>query len=82
MHASHVNESSRLRERAAEMRASSKELKDNNTAAIIMRLADLYDRLADRAAARGDLSAYPNEQPGDLNLQKVQCSGDPWVKSA
>jgi hypothetical protein len=82
MHASHVNETSRLRERAAEMRASSKELKDNNTAAIIMRLADLYDRLADRAAARGDRAADPNEQPGDLNLQKVQCSGDPWVKSA
>ena len=34
------------------MRASSKELKDNNTAAIIMRLADLYDRLADRAEIR------------------------------
>jgi hypothetical protein len=46
---SHVNDLNHLRERAAEMRASSKELKDNNTAAIIMRLADLYDRLADRA---------------------------------
>jgi hypothetical protein len=43
-----------LRERAAEMRVSSKELKDNNTAAVIMRLADLYDRLADRAEARSD----------------------------
>ena len=42
-----------LRERAAEMRSSSKELKDNNTAAVIMRLADLYDRLADRAETRG-----------------------------
>ena len=52
MRASYVNESSNhLRERAAEMRVSSKELKDNNTAAIIMRLADLYDRLADRAEA-------------------------------
>ena len=49
---SHVNDLSHLRERAAEMRASSKELKDNNTAAIIMRLADLYDRLADRAEIR------------------------------
>src|SRR6476659_6028038 len=49
MRASYVNESNHLRERAAEMRVSSKELKDNNTAAVIMRLADLYDRLADRA---------------------------------
>ena len=51
---SHVNDSHHLRERAAEMRASSKELKDNNTAVEIMRLADLYDRLADRAETRGD----------------------------
>ena len=36
------------------MRSPSKELKDNNTAAVIMRLADLYDRLADRAETRGD----------------------------
>ena len=54
MLASRVNDSKDLRERAAEMRASSKELKDNNTAAVIMRLADLYDRLADRAETRGD----------------------------
>jgi hypothetical protein len=42
----------RIGERAAEMRSSSKELKDNNTAALIMRLAGLYDRLADRAESR------------------------------
>jgi hypothetical protein len=47
LRASHVKESNHLRERAAEMRASSKELKDNNNTAIIMRFADLYDRLAD-----------------------------------
>jgi hypothetical protein len=38
MRASHVKESNHLRERATEMRALSKELKDNNTTAIIMRL--------------------------------------------
>ena len=38
--------------RGAEMRASSKELKDNNAVAGILRLADLYDRLADRAEIR------------------------------
>jgi hypothetical protein len=54
MRASCVNDSNHLRKRAAEMRVSSKELKDNNTAAVIMRLADLYDRLADRAEARSD----------------------------
>jgi hypothetical protein len=54
MRASHVKESSHLRERAAKMRASSKELKDENTTAVIMRVADLYDRLADRAETRGD----------------------------
>ena len=51
---SHVNDSHHLRERAAEMRASSKELKDNNIAVVIMRLADLYDRLADRAEMRSN----------------------------
>jgi len=56
MFASHVNDSNHLRERAAEMRASSKELKDNNTAAVIMRLADLYDRLADRAEIRSNFT--------------------------
>jgi hypothetical protein len=42
------------------MRASSKELKDNNTAAVIMRLADLYDWLADRAETRGNC-AVPSD---------------------
>jgi hypothetical protein len=54
MGACHVNDSQHLRERAAEMRASSKELKDNNTTAVIMRLANLYDWLADRAETRSD----------------------------
>jgi hypothetical protein len=61
MRASPVNDSEHLRQRAAEMRVSSKELKDNNTAAIIMRLADLYDRLADRAETRGNRAALADE---------------------
>ena len=61
MRASYPNESNHLRERAAEMRASSKELKDNNTAAVIMRLADLYDRLADRAETRGNQAVLADE---------------------
>ena len=54
MRVSYVNDSNHLRQRATEMRASSKELKDSNTAAVILRLAALYDRLADRAEIRGD----------------------------
>ena len=54
MRASCVNDSNHLRERAAEMRVSSKELKDNNTATVIVRLAELYDRLADRAEIRSN----------------------------
>ena len=57
MLASHVNDSNHLRERAAKMRASSKELKDNNTAAVILRLAELYDRLADRDEVRSNSGA-------------------------
>ena len=49
-----VNDSNHLRERPAEMRMSSKELKDDNTAGLILRLVELYDRLADPAEVRGD----------------------------
>ena len=81
MRASHVDDSSHLRKRAVEMRASSKELKDHNTAALIMRLADLYDRLADRAETRGDRAVYPTER-SETEHPGIQCSEDPWVKSA
>jgi hypothetical protein len=63
MLASRVNDPNHLRERAAEMRASSKELKDNNTAAVILRLAELYERLADRAETRGDRAPPPDNKP-------------------
>jgi hypothetical protein len=49
-----VNDSNYLRERPAEMRMSSKELKDDNTAGLILRLAELYDWLADRAEVRSN----------------------------
>jgi hypothetical protein len=58
--ASRVNDPKHLRERAAEMRASSKELKDNNTASIL-RLGELYDRLAGRAEVRSDGGMPPGE---------------------
>jgi hypothetical protein len=49
---SYATDANHLRERATEMRGSSKQLKDNDTAAVLMRLADLYDRLAARAEAQ------------------------------
>ena len=58
MLASRVNDLKDLRERAAEMRASSKELKDSNTTGVKLRSADLYDRLADRAEARSDRAVH------------------------
>ena len=69
MRASHVDDSQHLRERAAEMRASSKELKDNNTAAVIMRLADLYDRLADHAETRGNGAVLADETKSGPPIQ-------------
>jgi hypothetical protein len=61
MRASYVSESNHLRERAVEMRASSKEVKDNSTVAVMMRLADLYDRLADRPETRGNCAVLTDE---------------------
>jgi len=40
------------RDRAAEMRALAATMKDSETIAIMHRLADDYDKLADRAALR------------------------------
>jgi hypothetical protein len=60
MRASYANESNHLRERAAEMRASSKELRDDSTAAVIMRVADLYERLA--IAPRPEAKQYRQTQ--------------------
>jgi hypothetical protein len=62
MRASYVDEANHLRERAAEMRGSSQELKDGDTAAIIMRLAELYDRLAARAQARSEPQRHGTAQ--------------------
>ena len=73
---SHVNDLKDLRERAAEMRASSKELKDNNTATVILRLAELYDRLADRAEIRsnGGVLSYGLVQMRSVGLGcPVRC---------
>jgi hypothetical protein len=52
MPSSHINDSKHWRDRAAQMRALSEMMKDINAAAIMLLLADDYDVIADRAAAR------------------------------
>ena len=46
------NDSKHWRDRAAEMRALADTMKNADTAAIMLRLATDYDKLADRADAR------------------------------
>jgi hypothetical protein len=46
------NDSKHWRDRAAEMRALADAMKEADTAAIMLRLANDYDKLADRAEAR------------------------------
>jgi hypothetical protein len=47
-----INDPKHWRDRAAEMRALADTMKDAQTIAIMNRLADDYDKLADRAAQR------------------------------
>ena len=52
MPSGNINEPKHWRDRAAEMRALAATMKDSKTIAIMHRLADDYDKLADRAAQR------------------------------
>jgi hypothetical protein len=52
MPSGNINDPRRWRDRAAEMRALANTMKDPETIAIMNRLADDYDKLADRAEER------------------------------
>jgi hypothetical protein len=60
MPASHVNNSKNWRDRAAPMRALSDMMKDIECVAIMQRLADDYDKLADRADIRSSGGVPPS----------------------
>jgi hypothetical protein len=64
MPSSTVNDPKHWRDRAAEMRALAETMKDVETQAIMLRLAADYDKLADRAEARG---AKRTPEPGTPN---------------
>jgi hypothetical protein len=53
MPASSINDPKHWYDRAATMRALSEAMANAETRAIMLRLADDYDKLADRAAERG-----------------------------
>jgi hypothetical protein len=76
MRRSHVNDSKLLQERTAKMRASSEELRDNHSAGVIRRLAEVSDRHADRAGSRRRRSATKRCVSGDAWIAKgfIRCA--------
>ena len=63
MRASFINNPEHWRERAEEMRAIASGMKDPETIATMRRIAEDYDRLAERAAHRA--SGIPETQQND-----------------
>jgi hypothetical protein len=59
---SNVHHPKHWRERAAAMRALAATMKDAETISIMLRLADDYDQLAERAATRADGRCVPSSR--------------------
>jgi hypothetical protein len=73
MLAAHLNDVKHWRDRAAETRVLSNRLKDIEIQAIMTRLADHYDTLADRAQARANGTAVIER----LTATSKQATGVP-----
>ena len=58
-----INDAKHWRDRAVEMRALSDEMKDVEVRSLILRLANDYDKLADRAEQRASSDKAPSPCP-------------------
>jgi hypothetical protein len=58
-----LNDAQHWRDRAAEMRALSAEMKDFEARTLMLKLANDYDKLADRAEERGSRDKAPAPSP-------------------
>src|SRR5262249_30431879 len=76
-----INDAKHWRDRAAEMRALSDEMKDVEVRSLILRLANDYDKLADRAEDRAAHDEPgPSEQHAAEYRQVAAQMKDPQLK--
>jgi len=61
MPATHVNDDEHWRDRAAQMRALSATMKDPEVQVLMLRLAEDYDKFADRAVTRSNGGVPPRQ---------------------
>jgi hypothetical protein len=59
----HANDAEHWRDRAAEMRVLSEQMKDPNARSMMLKLANDYEKLADRAEVRATREGKPRPSP-------------------